>query len=145
MPGFRYGLIKSTLRKNPPTPLLPIGNSANLRIGLRSASRRFGWTGRANWGDRCDGGDFLARAAMTIERRKQSSDEPVAFVDIPFQGIVEQSLAGVYIVLNECFIYANETFAGMFGYSPSSSGKVLPASHPVKQIASGRQGKNDRP
>ena len=55
---------------------------------------------------------------MTIERQGPLSDEPVAFDDIPFRGIVEQSLAGVYIVLDECFIYANETFAGMFGYRP---------------------------
>src|SRR5438132_14223500 len=43
--------------------------------------------------------------------------EEVAFSDIPFRGIVEQSLAGVYVVLDERFMYANDTFAAMFGYS----------------------------
>jgi PAS domain S-box-containing protein len=42
--------------------------------------------------------------------------EEVAFSDIPFRGIVEQSLAGVYVVLDERFMYANDTFAAMFGY-----------------------------
>lgn len=37
--------------------------------------------------------------------------------DVPFRGIVEQSLAGVYVVLDERFMYANDTFAGMFGYT----------------------------
>jgi PAS domain S-box-containing protein len=44
--------------------------------------------------------------------------ERVAFSDIPFRGIVEQSVVGVYVVLDERFMYANETFAGMFGYRP---------------------------
>jgi PAS domain S-box-containing protein len=44
--------------------------------------------------------------------------EHVAFDDIPFRGIVEQSVVGVYVVLDARFMYANETFAGMFGYRP---------------------------
>ncbi len=36
--------------------------------------------------------------------------------EIPFQGIVEQALAGVYVVYDERFRYVNETFAAMFGY-----------------------------
>jgi PAS domain S-box-containing protein len=46
--------------------------------------------------------------------------EPIAQLeidDVPFRGIVEQSLAGIYVVLDERFIYANDTFAAMFGYS----------------------------
>lgn len=38
------------------------------------------------------------------------------FDDVPFRGIVEQSLAGVYVVLDERFMYANDRFAAMFGY-----------------------------
>jgi DNA-binding CsgD family transcriptional regulator len=44
--------------------------------------------------------------------------EHVAFDDIPFRGIVEQSVVGVYVVLDERFMYANETFASIFGYRP---------------------------
>lgn len=39
--------------------------------------------------------------------------------DVPFRGIVEQSLAGVYVVLDERFMYANDRFAAMFGYPRS--------------------------
>lgn len=42
--------------------------------------------------------------------------DPVPFADIPFRGIVEQSLAGVYVIVDERFRYANDTFARMFGY-----------------------------
>lgn len=45
-----------------------------------------------------------------------SADE-LTFDDVPFRGIVEQSLAGVYVVLDERFMYANDTFAAMFGYT----------------------------
>jgi len=38
-------------------------------------------------------------------------------IDIPFQGIVEQSLAGMYVIQGEVFQYVNATFAAMFGYS----------------------------
>jgi two-component system sensor histidine kinase UhpB len=47
-----------------------------------------------------------------------SSPEPALdFDDVPFRGIVEQSLAGIYVVLDERFMYANDTFAAMFGYA----------------------------
>ncbi|HET9642296.1 MAG TPA: PAS domain S-box protein, partial [Burkholderiaceae bacterium] len=41
----------------------------------------------------------------------------LTFDDVPFRGIVEQSIAGVYVVLDERFMYANDTFAAMFGYT----------------------------
>lgn len=41
---------------------------------------------------------------------------PLHMDDVPFRGIVEQSLAGIYVVLDERFAYANDTFAAMFGY-----------------------------
>ena len=43
--------------------------------------------------------------------------DALGFDDVPFRGIVEQSLAGVYVVLDERFMYANDTFAAMFGYA----------------------------
>ena len=43
--------------------------------------------------------------------------DTLSFEDVPFRGIVEQSLAGVYVVLDERFMYANDTFAAMFGYT----------------------------
>ncbi|MBK7647666.1 MAG: PAS domain S-box protein [Betaproteobacteria bacterium] len=41
-----------------------------------------------------------------------------ADIDIPFRGIVEQSLAGMYVIQDEVFQYVNATFAGMLGYTP---------------------------
>lgn len=41
-----------------------------------------------------------------------------ADIDIPFRGIVEQSLAGMYVIQDEVFQYVNTTFAGMLGYTP---------------------------
>jgi PAS domain S-box-containing protein len=41
-----------------------------------------------------------------------------ALPDIPFHAIVEQSVAGIYVIQDECFAYANETWAGLLGYAP---------------------------
>lgn len=38
--------------------------------------------------------------------------------DIPFQAIIEQSLAGIYVMQDERFVYANATWAAMVGYTP---------------------------
>lgn len=38
--------------------------------------------------------------------------------DIPFRGIVEQSLAGMYVIQDEIFQYVNATFSSMLGYTP---------------------------
>ena len=53
------------------------------------------------------------------ETLKNMADSPdLHYPDIPFRAIVEQSLAGIYILQDECFHYVNATFAGMLGYSP---------------------------
>ena len=49
----------------------------------------------------------------------QTLGPELTFDDVPFRGIVEQSLAGVYVVLDERFMYANDRFAAMFGYERS--------------------------
>jgi PAS domain S-box-containing protein len=41
----------------------------------------------------------------------------LAFDDVPFRAIAEQSLAGFYVVQDERFVYANDTFAAMFGFA----------------------------
>jgi len=45
------------------------------------------------------------------------SQDPL--LDIPFQAIIEQSLAGVYIMQDERFCYSNATWAAMAGYTPA--------------------------
>lgn len=37
--------------------------------------------------------------------------------DIPFHAIVEQAVAGIYVLQDECFVYSNETWAAMVGYT----------------------------
>jgi PAS domain S-box-containing protein len=37
--------------------------------------------------------------------------------DIDFQAIIEQSLAGIYVMQDERFVYSNATWAGMIGYT----------------------------
>jgi len=39
--------------------------------------------------------------------------------DIPYQAIIEQALAGIYVLQDEVFVYANATFAGIAGYTPA--------------------------
>lgn len=58
-------------------------------------------------------------------------------IDIPFRGIVEQSLAGMYVIQDEVFQYVNATFAGMLGYTPAEmTGMHLrQAVHPEMQEA----------
>lgn len=38
-------------------------------------------------------------------------------VDIPFDAIVEQAVAGIYVIQDECFAYCNMKWANMLGYS----------------------------
>lgn len=47
----------------------------------------------------------------------QACNSALTFDDVPFRAIVEQSLAGVYVVQDERFMYANDRFAAMFGYT----------------------------
>lgn len=46
------------------------------------------------------------------------ADRP-ALPDIPFHAIVEQSVAGIYVIQDECFAYSNATWAALIGYTPA--------------------------
>ncbi|HYP72090.1 MAG TPA: PAS domain S-box protein, partial [Variovorax sp.] len=41
-----------------------------------------------------------------------------AWPDVPFEAIVEQSVAGIYVIQDDHFVYANSTWAAMAGYTP---------------------------
>lgn len=43
--------------------------------------------------------------------------QEVSFDEIPFRGIVEQSLVGIYVVQDERIVYANDQLAQMYGYA----------------------------
>lgn len=55
-------------------------------------------------------------ANLQQESENQGLTVSYTYDDIPFRGIVEQSLAGVYVIQDEVFQYVNATFAGMVGY-----------------------------
>ncbi|SEM55334.1 PAS domain S-box-containing protein [Variovorax sp. YR750] len=38
--------------------------------------------------------------------------------NVPFQAMIEQSLAGIYVLQDERFVYSNKTWANMIGYTP---------------------------
>ena len=48
-----------------------------------------------------------------------SPDRP-AISEIPFDAIVEQSVAGIYVLQDECFAYANATWAAILGCAPDA-------------------------
>jgi two-component system, NarL family, sensor histidine kinase UhpB len=52
-----------------------------------------------------------------MKRSQTPTAARVNLDEIPFQGIVEAALAGVYVVHDERFRYVNRTFAAMFGYA----------------------------
>jgi PAS domain S-box-containing protein len=49
-----------------------------------------------------------------------SLDDPThaSLADAPFHAIVEQSVAGIYVLQDECCVYTNTMFASMLGYTP---------------------------
>lgn len=51
-------------------------------------------------------------------RQRQAPSASFDLGSVPFRGLVEQSVAGIYVLQDENFQYANATFAGMAGYSP---------------------------
>ncbi len=60
---------------------------------------------------------------MMATRMTEPLDTPFisfdsTFGDVPFQAIIEQSLAGIYIMQDERFVYSNATWAAMVGYTP---------------------------
>lgn len=42
---------------------------------------------------------------------------PPQFTEVSFHAIVEQSVAGIYVLQDECFVYVNSTWAAMLGYT----------------------------
>jgi PAS domain S-box-containing protein len=65
--------------------------------------------------------DLAEVAVAEIERRRaeaeaRRSEETLLAAEEMFRGIVEQSLAGIYVVQDERFIYVNPGFAEIFGY-----------------------------
>ena len=55
--------------------------------------------------------------------------------EIPFRGLVEQSLVGLYIIQDDMFQYVNPRFAAMFGYTQQEMAPQLVSKFIAKQDA----------
>lgn len=67
--------------------------------------------------------------------RQDTNTPPFDVQSVPFRGIVEQSVAGIYILQDEHFQYTNATFSGMAGYSTDEVvGKPLRDCVPVYYV-----------
>lgn len=44
--------------------------------------------------------------------------QPACRPDVPFEAIVEQSVAGIYVIQDDHFVYANSTWAAIAAYTP---------------------------
>jgi two-component system sensor histidine kinase UhpB len=47
-----------------------------------------------------------------------TSPDDTPLPDMPFDAIVEQSVAGIYVIQDDHFVYANATWAAIAGYTP---------------------------
>lgn len=47
-----------------------------------------------------------------------NTDPLLTSAEIPFDAIVEQAVAGIYVIQDECFVYCNQRWAEMLGYTP---------------------------
>ncbi len=57
----------------------------------------------------------MTAAAIRVDTASAAPE--AALPEVPFRAIVEQSLAGIYIIQDEVFQYVNATFAAMVGYT----------------------------
>lgn len=54
------------------------------------------------------------------EAERKRSDQVLAESELRYRGLVEQSLAGIYIIQDGRFVYVNPRFAEIFGYASAS-------------------------
>jgi PAS domain S-box-containing protein len=69
-----------------------------------------------------DEGWTIVSVVRDITERKRS-EEALRAAEEQFRGLVEQSLAGIYIIQDGRFVYVNPRFAEMFGYA--SAGELI--------------------
>ncbi len=65
------------------------------------------------------GGEFVGVASLVMDVSEQiESEAAMRTSETKYRALVEQSLAGVYMISGEAFLYVNPMFAEIFGYSP---------------------------
>ena len=72
-------------------------------------------------------GDRVLAVLRDIDRRKQAQNA-LKESEARYRAVTEGSLAGVYVIQDEGFVYVNSTLAQMFGYQPEEimAGAVSP-------------------
>ena len=65
-----------------------------------------------------DGQNYYQLVVRDISERKHAEEKLAAAAE-QFQGLVEQSIAGIFIIVDRCFAYVNPHLAGILGYQPS--------------------------
>ena len=63
-------------------------------------------------------GGLILLNIYRLNRRLRREVQECRTAEAKFRGLVEQSLAGIYIIQNEQFIYVNPKLAEIFGYAP---------------------------
>ena len=63
-------------------------------------------------------GGLILLNTYRLNRRLRREVQERRTAEAKFRGLVEQSLAGIYIIQNEQFVYVNPKFAEIFGYTP---------------------------
>jgi len=63
-------------------------------------------------------GGLILLNIYRLNRRLRREVQERRSAEAKFRGLVEQSLAGIYIIQNEQFVYVNPKFAEIFGYAP---------------------------
>ncbi|MDD3518397.1 MAG: PAS domain S-box protein, partial [Chromatiales bacterium] len=57
------------------------------------------------------------RALLSVLEDQRHADEELYAAEEQFRGLVEQSIAGIYIIQDERFVYVNQRFADILGYA----------------------------
>ena len=55
------------------------------------------------------------------EAARERAEQDLRAAEEQFRGLVEQSIAGIYIVQDDKFAYINPRFAEIFGYASTTS------------------------
>jgi PAS domain S-box-containing protein len=94
------------------------GSSYRVTYRLRrvDGSVRWVWEQGVGVGDRSPGALAVEGLVLDITDRHELA-ERVAEQESRYRALVEQSLAGVYVISNERFVYVNRRFGEIFGYS----------------------------
>jgi PAS domain S-box-containing protein len=74
----------------------------------------------------------MVQSIRLANQERAMAEEALRMAEARFRGLVEQSLAGIYVIQNGRFVYTNPKFAEIFGYTPD---EILGLSSAVDIVA----------